>query len=172
MIPIISFVGRHNAGKTTLLTRLVSALSQRGLKIAYVKHAHHDLTINPAQNAEPVLTAGEDSELVFAAGASFVVASSPHLSVQYRRYEAEPNITSVLASVPAGMDLIIVEGYKHEALAKVEVLRREVDPTPMLLPGTAALVSDFPLKAELPVFQAGDIDSLADFILKPSSQDS
>lgn len=155
MIPIISFVGRHNSGKTTVLTRLVTGLSQRGLKIAFIKHAHHLLTFVPPK----------DSEILLEAGADFVVAVSPHLSVQYRRYESEPDITRLIASVPSDIDMIIVEGYKKESLPKIEVVRQDIDPMPMLLPQTLAIVSDFSLDTGLPVFQPNDTQSLIDFVL-------
>ncbi len=156
MIPIISFVGRHNAGKTTVLTKLVAGLSQKDLKIAFIKHAHHVLTFG--------LT--KDSELILEAGADFVVAISPYLGVQYSRYESEPEISHIIASVPPDTDIIIIEGYKKEALPKIEVLRQEIDPVPMLLPQTLALVSDFPLEAGPPVFQAHDTESLVNFVLQ------
>lgn len=154
MTPLISFVGRHNAGKTTLLRQLITCLKQQGLKVAFIKHSHHDLIIPP----------GKDSELALAAGADFVAAVSPHLSIRYQRHEVEPGIDQLLASVPSDIGLIIVEGYKRAALPKVEVLRQSIDPCPMLLPYTVALVSDFPLENPLPVIAADDIPSLARFV--------
>lgn len=156
MMPIISFVGRHNSGKTTVLTKLVTCLSQRGLKIAFIKHAHHILTFAHAKDSESILEAGAD----------FVVASSPHLGVQYRRYETEPDINQIIAAVPANTDIIIVEGYKKESLPKIEVLRQDIDPVPMFLPQTLALVSDFPVEAGVQVFQASDTEGLLKFVLE------
>ncbi len=40
---LIGIVGWKNSGKTTLVERLIPLLSQRGLKVATVKHTHHDL---------------------------------------------------------------------------------------------------------------------------------
>ncbi|MGZ5823753.1 MAG: molybdopterin-guanine dinucleotide biosynthesis protein B [Hyphomicrobium sp.] len=41
--PLIGIVGWKNSGKTTLIERLVAALTQRGLRVATVKHTHHEL---------------------------------------------------------------------------------------------------------------------------------
>ncbi len=154
MVPIISFVGRHNAGKTTVLGKLITLLTQEGFKIAYIKHVHHNLDIFP----------GQDSELALQAGADYVVASSPRLQVQYRRYSEEPSLEELIAAVPADIDLVIVEGFKKEPLPKVEVVRQAIDPVPMLLPRTLALVSDFPLQSELPLIPADDTEALARFV--------
>ncbi len=156
MKPIISFIGRHNAGKTTLLRQLVTCLKRQGLKVAFVKHTHHD----------PIVLAGKDSELVLQSGADFVSAISPLLSIHYQRHKAEPSLEEILASVPADIDLIIVEGFKQEDLPQVEVLRQVIDPVPMLLPRTIALVSDFSLECGLPVIPSDDTEALARFVCR------
>ena len=43
---VVSFVGRSNSGKTTLLARLVEALKERGLKVGVIKHAHHGFDLD------------------------------------------------------------------------------------------------------------------------------
>jgi molybdopterin-guanine dinucleotide biosynthesis protein B len=156
VIPIISFIGRHNSGKTTVLTGVIQHLTSAGYKVAVIKHALHGLNI----------AAHKDSEMFLQAGADFVLANSPSLCIQYRRQAKEPNFELLLRDLPEDVDLIIVEGYKKEALPKIEVLRSEIDPEPMLLPQTLALVSDFTLPADLPVFDRNAIKDIADFILQ------
>lgn len=156
LVPVISFVGRHNSGKTTVLTEVINHLSWLGYKVAVIKHVHHTLHIEPLK----------DSEKLFQAGADFVMASSPGLSIQYRRQDQEPGFLEILDQVPGDMDLIIVEGFKNEALDKIEVLRREIDPDPMCLPGTRAFISDFAIPRELPVFASSQIEDIAGFILE------
>lgn len=39
--PALGFIGRKNSGKTTLLEKVISELTARGLKIATVKHHGH-----------------------------------------------------------------------------------------------------------------------------------
>ena len=86
ILPTISFVGRHNSGKTTILTRVINRLTAAGYKVALIKHTHHDLDIG----------GNKDSELMLKAGAEFVLASSPQLSIQYQRYKQEPDFVTLL----------------------------------------------------------------------------
>lgn len=155
MLPLVSFVGHHNSGKTTILRDVISNLSAAGVRIALIKHAHHTLNIEPYK----------DSEILLQAGADFVIASSPHLSMQYQRHEKAPDFADIVENIPVGIDLIIVEGFKKEALPKIEVLRRETDSEPMLLPQTIALISDFPIQTEIPVFDNNDIKGITRFMI-------
>lgn len=154
MRPVISFIGRHNSGKTTVLTGVIEYLSQAGYKVAVIKHAHHNLDISD-----------KDSELLFQSGADYVCASSPRQVLKYQRQTTEASVHTLLSEVPAGFDLVIVEGYKSEALLKIEVIRKDIDPDPMLLPQTIALVSDFPLTAEIDVFSHQAVVDIAKFLL-------
>lgn len=156
MLPIISFVGRHNSGKTTILNRVIDRLSVAGYKIALIKHAHHDLKI----------AGEEDSEILLRAGAQVVTVSSPQLSIQYRRHNQEPAFMDLLQALPPSMDMLIVEGFKQEPLPKIEVLRQEISAEPMLLPRTMALITDFPLKSEVPVIDHQDTEGIIRFMLK------
>jgi len=156
VIPILSFIGRHNSGKTTVLTGVIQQLTAAGYKVAVIKHAVHGLDIK----------AHKDSEMFLQAGAEFVFANSPSLSIQYRRQEKEPDFDMLLREIPEDVDLIIVEGYKKEALPKIEVVRSEIDREPMLLPQTLALVSDFTLQADLPVFDCNAIKDITGYILQ------
>src|SRR4029079_9626618 len=45
-LPVIGIAGWKKSGKTTLATRLIAEFTQRGLKVATVKHAHHDFQID------------------------------------------------------------------------------------------------------------------------------
>ncbi|HPT70161.1 MAG TPA: molybdopterin-guanine dinucleotide biosynthesis protein B [Syntrophomonas sp.] len=155
MIPVISFIGRHNSGKTTVLSGVIKYLADDGYKVAVIKQAHRHLNID----------VHKDSEMFLQAGAEYVCASSPELILTYRYREDEADIYSLLSEVPEGFDLVIVEGYKNEALPKIEVLRGAIDSEPMLLPQTLALVSDFPLQAEVSVFSSQAVEDIARFIL-------
>lgn len=156
MVPVISFIGRHNSGKTTVLTGVIDNLSSAGYRVAVIKHAHHGLNIE----------AHKDSDLFLQAGANFVLASAPGLSIQYRRQENELELSQIMEQLPADIDLVIVEGFKNEALPKIEVLRSEIDTEAMLLPQTLAMVSDFSLPANIPVFDSKNIAAITCFILR------
>jgi molybdopterin-guanine dinucleotide biosynthesis protein B len=155
MIPVISFIGRHNSGKTTILSGVVKYLTDAGYKVAVIKHAHHHINID----------AHNDSEILLKAGAQYVCASSPGLILQYQRRQDDADVYSLLSQVPENFDLVIVEGFKYEALPKIEVLRKDIDKEPMHLPQTLALVSDFPLQAEIDIFSNHAVGDIGRFIL-------
>lgn len=44
--PMVSIVGRRNSGKTTLLVGLAAELRRRGLRVASLKHSHHEFEMD------------------------------------------------------------------------------------------------------------------------------
>ena len=113
--PVLAVVGWSGSGKTTLLEFLVGALARRGLRVNIVKHSHHDIVLEPPH---------KDSARLRMAGAAEVMIASPYRYAIMRelRGEEEPSLGEQLARLgPA--DLTLVEGYKWEALPKLEVFR-------------------------------------------------
>ena len=43
---IIGLAGWSGSGKTTLVTKVIPVLVKRGLKVATIKHAHHEFDID------------------------------------------------------------------------------------------------------------------------------
>ncbi|MBD0305494.1 MAG: molybdopterin-guanine dinucleotide biosynthesis protein B, partial [Nitrospiraceae bacterium] len=66
-VPILSFVGRSNSGKTTLIERLIPELVVAGYRVATVKHAGHGFDLD---------TEGKDSWRHKRAGAGTVIVVS------------------------------------------------------------------------------------------------
>lgn len=155
MIPVICFVGRHNAGKTTVLVKLLQQLQEMGLEAAIIKHGHHDL--NPDLS---------DSGKLFTAGAKQVILCTPGSSLIYSR-EPERPLEQLLSSISVQVDLILIEGYKESDCPKIEVIRREIDPAPLAVTGVIARVADFAISDEtVPCFQFGQEDRLTQFIVE------
>jgi|ADurb_Cas_03_Slu_FD_contig_31_2517338_length_571_multi_2_in_0_out_0_1 molybdopterin-guanine dinucleotide biosynthesis protein B len=155
IVKIISFIGRHNSGKTTLLRRVIEKLRQTGFKVAVIKHTSHVLD-----------TDGEhDSDLLFSAGAEMVCAVSPALSIHYLRHEREPDLQEILTQIPLTVDLIITEGYKKEAYPKIEVLRQVTGIEFIDAENIIARVSDFTIDDDLPCFNFEEIEELCRFII-------
>lgn len=155
MLPIISFVGKHNSGKTTFLCGVIKELSMLGVRTAVIKHASSDLSISPLN----------DSEKLFNAGARNVYASSPEVSIKYQRYEQEKNLEEICSEVSDGVDLIITEGYKKEPYYKIEVMRKDITSRSMYLDNTIAMVSDFELETDLALFTFRQTREMAEFII-------
>ena len=155
MTPLISLVGRHNSGKTTVLIALLHELKKRNLRAAVIKHSHGYFSFN-----------GEnDSDRLFNTGVEAVYAVSPDITLRYRR-QMEVGLTEYLTEfVEDDLDLILLEGYKQESLPKIEILRQEIDCISMGLEGTLAIVSDFELTTDLVRFLPHEISPLCDFIL-------
>lgn len=113
MTPRFGIVGAKNTGKTTLVCALVSELSERGLRIATVKHAHHALEVDRP---------GTDSHAHRLAGAAevAVVGSSRWAIMHELRNEREPSLDEIVARMSSA-DLILIEGYKGEPHPKIEI---------------------------------------------------
>jgi molybdopterin-guanine dinucleotide biosynthesis protein B len=153
---IISFVGKHNSGKTTLLTGIISRLEQRGIKTAVIKHAHKGLN----------LPGNFDSDRLFTAGASIVYASSPEFSLIYRRNSEEWDIEQIYAQIASDVDLVITEGFKGKDYPKIEVLRQEISTSTLEINNVLARVADFPLEDSVPTFNFEQQEDITAFILE------
>ena len=156
---IIGLAGWSGSGKTTLVTNVIPVLVGRGLKVATVKHAHHDFDTD-----QP----GKDSWLHRQAGASEVaVVSSRRWAIVHELHEEpEPPLADVLAKL-SPVDLVIVEGFKRHSHPKLEVYRAAVG-KPLLHPDDdciVAIATDAPLKeAQVPVLMLDDIESIANVL--------
>jgi molybdopterin-guanine dinucleotide biosynthesis protein B len=135
---ILGVVGWSGSGKTTLLEYLVAQLSGRGLRVNIIKHSHHDVMLEPPH---------KDSARLRKAGAAEVMLASPFRVAIMRelRGAAEPSLAEQVATMSAA-DLTLVEGYKWEAIPKLEVYRPALG-QPALYPNDdqiVAVASDIP----------------------------
>ena len=129
---VLGVIGWSGSGKTTLLEFLVARLAASGLRVNVVKHSHHDIMLEPPH---------KDSARMRAAGAAEVMIASPYRVAIMRelRGAAEPPLAEHLARL-APADLTLVEGYKWEALPKLEVYRPDVGKPPVF-PGDPHIVA-------------------------------
>ena len=141
---ILGVVGWSGSGKTTLLEYLVAQLAAGGARVNVVKHSHHDIMLEPPH---------KDSARLRMAGAAEVMIASPFRTAIMRelRGSAEPVLADHLERLmPA--DLTLVEGYKWEAIPKLEVHRPSLG-QPALYPNDAhilAVASDMARPADVP----------------------
>lgn len=156
---VIGVAGFKNAGKTTLVEKLVTELTARGHRVSTVKHAHHSFDIDHE---------GRDSFRHRKAGAGEVAVVSRHrwAIIHELREEEEPPLADILGKL-APCDLVIVEGYKRDGHDKIEVRNLALDhprlagedPTVVAIAATGAISG-----APVPVFDRDDVSALASFI--------
>ena len=117
---IIGFCGASNSGKTTLVAKVIENLSARGLKVGAVKHhGHPDPIPVPGDNPEKQ----KDSARLAMAGARRVALShSGGIILTAGRPEAHLDPRLIVENYMQGMDVVIVEGYKHAHISKIEVV--------------------------------------------------
>jgi molybdopterin-guanine dinucleotide biosynthesis protein B len=152
--PIFGVTGWKNAGKTTLMERLVAEFVRRGWTVATIKHAHHAADID-----QP----GRDSFRHRAAGATEVaLVTGQRYAIM--REQAEPTLSEVLARL-APADLVLIEGFKRDLHPKIEVRAAESPPMDAATHNIVAVAADRrPPEGDLPWFARDDIAGIADFI--------
>ena len=159
--PVIGIAGWKKSGKTTLVVRLIEEFTRRGLKVASVKHAHHNFQIDDAET---------DSARHRRAGAAQVAVVSAKRWALIRELSGapEPDLADVIAQL-GPCDLVIVEGYKSAAIPKIEARRSAASSRKMLAdgdPNVIAIAADHACDgAGRPVFALDDIAAIADFIV-------
>ncbi|MFT3719796.1 molybdopterin-guanine dinucleotide biosynthesis protein B [Pseudorhodoferax sp.] len=136
---VVGFAGYSGAGKTTLIERLIPLLKARGETVSVIKHAHHGFDID-----QP----GKDSWRHRQAGAQEVIVASSHRLALLREYPAgqAPTAHGLIAELRRGVDWVLVEGFKHEDLPRIEV-RRAGDARPARYPAdpqVRAVATDAP----------------------------
>ncbi len=152
-------------GKTTLLERLVPALTARGLVVSLVKHSHKAIEIDRP---------GKDSYRLREAGCSEVVllGEGRWALMHELRGAPEPPLAYLLGRLQA-CDLVLVEGFKQGDFPKLEVWRPSLE-RPLLWPqwpGIVGIASDAPRPADEPAgslpawLDLHDTAALADFVL-------
>jgi molybdopterin-guanine dinucleotide biosynthesis protein B len=156
-LKLLGFAGWSGAGKTTLIEKLLPALAARGLAVSTIKHTHHSVDLDRP---------GKDTHRHREAGAvEVMLASSARFALL--RETPRPLGLDALALRMAPVDLVLVEGFKTDALPKIEVYRAALG-KPRLWPDTPGIVAvatdefaDGP-----PCVDINDADNLAERIVR------
>ncbi len=176
-LPLLGFAAWSGTGKTTLLEAMLPKLVERGIRVAVIKHAHHNFDIDQE---------GKDSYRLRKAGAGQMLISS-----RYRRAlvtetpEEEATLPQLIAQLDqTQLDLILVEGFKKLDFPKIELHREEIG-KPWLHPDDSNIiavasnvnapntnVSNTNASTELPQLDINDLEQLTDFVVGFATQDS
>ncbi|PSB84474.1 bifunctional molybdopterin-guanine dinucleotide biosynthesis adaptor protein MobB/molybdopterin molybdotransferase MoeA [Photobacterium damselae] len=159
-LPLLGFAAFSGTGKTTLLEAMLPKLVEQGLRVAVIKHAHHNFDIDQE---------GKDSYRLRKAGASQMLISSRFrraLVTETPEVEAElPHLIKQLDQ--SVLDLILVEGFKTVSFPKIELHREEID-KPWLYPDDSniiAVASDSKPETTLPTLDINDLDAITSFVV-------
>ena len=157
---IFGFAGWSGSGKTTLIEAVVPRLTRAGLRVSLVKHAHHAFDVD-----QP----GKDSHRHRMAGCSEVLVSSGVRWALMHELRGAPELSlSDAMNHLSVCDIVLIEGYKREAIPKLEIWRESLG-KPMLHPDDpdiVAIATDTPrrLATPMPIFRLNDVDTIATFI--------
>lgn len=161
--PLIGFVSFSGTGKTTLLEQLIPLLRERGIRIALLKHAHHEFDID---------TPGKDSYRLRKAGASQTMIASAKrwaLITENQTEQNDPQLEELLKQLdPQQFDLLLVEGFKYEPYPKIE-LHREALGKPLLYPDDPHIIAiacdTLQPQADIPVLNINQPEAIRDYII-------
>lgn len=150
---VLAFCGPSGVGKTTLMAGVIAELKARGLRVSVIKHAHKAFDID---------TPGKDTWRHREAGAFEVLIASGHRLAKMREFETEgqPTVHQLVAEM-ADCDWLLVEGFKHADIPKIEVWRAALGEPPLYPdePYIVGIATDAP--AALPVPTARPVFDMA-----------
>lgn len=154
--PVIGFSAYSGTGKTTVMERVIRALTQKGLRVGVVKHDGHDFDIDHP---------GRDSYRHTQAGAQTVAIASAKKTAVIR--QAGSTLEQCLDRIQ-NVDLILVEGFKHAAIPRIGLCRKETgkgfpEPPENYI---AVITDDQELQTGVPRFSFNDTPGVADFIIR------
>ena len=161
---VIGISGFSGSGKTTLVESLIPLLGARGQRISVVKHAHHSFNIDHK---------GKDTWRHREAGAFEVVVASDTRLALMREFEQPRTLTvhQMIAELDDSVDWVIVEGFKHSDLQKVEVWRasqgqraRYVD-DPFIVAIATDSPEQLPVATQRPVLDLNQPEAVVDWML-------
>lgn len=161
MKPVLAIAAWSGTGKTSLLKKLIPALRAQGIRPGLIKHTHHNMDIDKP---------GKDSyELRKAGAAQTMVASAQRWALMTETPEEEVLDLDYLVSRMdhSTLDLVLVEGFKHESVAKILLFRsgagHEIGEL-TLDQHVIAVASDVSLSLSVPVLDLNDVDGVVAFI--------
>ena len=159
--PVVGFAAASGTGKTTLLRGLIPALAARGVRVAVIKHSHHDFDVDkPGKDSYELRKAGAAQTLVMSRQRTAVIIENPD--------GFEPTLTSALDRLdPRSVDVVLVEGFKWERFPKV-LVHRGTGALPQTREDAVAVATDRPgaVEVDVPVLDLNRPDDIAAFIVE------
>ncbi len=151
---ILAISGIKNSGKTTLISRIIPLLRNKGIKVATIKHDGHNFDCDVLNT---------DTYKHFNSGA---VGSAIFSKDKYFIVKNESVTENYLKNHFLEVDLIILEGFKHSQYNKIEVIRKGISTSPICSKeGLLAIASNSIMDYEdIPIYNIDDIQSISNLI--------
>ena len=163
-VPVLGIVAWSGTGKTTLLERLIPELKNIGIRVGAIKHSHHDFEIDKP---------GKDSDRLRKAGAGQIILASKFRTafIIEEDGETEPDLFQQLKRLDVErLDLVLVEGFRQEAIPKIEVYRPALNKPLLYLEddSVVAVASDEQPEQDIvvPILPLNDERAVSEFIAK------
>ena len=158
---ICGIVGWKNSGKTFFARKLISFFTNQKFDVASIKHAHEGFDIDKPNT---------DSFLHRQAGSQQVIISSSKrwAKISELNKSNEKTLCELIDEFNRP-DIIIVEGFKNEKHAKIEIISNDSDPSTHLFPhlkNVIGIVSDSKIETSIKQFSENEIAIIADYILQ------
>ncbi len=157
MAPIVTFIGYHDSGKTTLASQVVGHLKELGYSVGVIKSSNESGVVfdTPGTDTYKHATAGADVVVFVAPDQMVLQGGATDLSLNTLAHRYCPDV-----------DIVIGEGFKHaRRVAKIEVVRNYEQELRNEVHGVVALATDLDLNSEY-IFRLHESRELALFIEK------
>ena len=163
MIPVLAIAAWSGTGKTTLLKKLIPLLCEKGIRPGLIKHTHHNMDVDkPGKDSYELRKAGAAQTIVASAQRWALMTETPD--------EPEIDLAYLVSRMDAStLDLVLVEGFKHEPVAKILLFREGCGHSRDELvvdEYTIAIASDVPLDVGVPVLDLNNSEEISAFIMK------
>ncbi len=157
MPPIITFIGWHDCGKTTLASQVVSHLKERNYSVAVIKSTKETGLMLDRE--------GTDTFSYRQAGADAVTLIAPDQMVM-TTHNPKKRLTLLAHRFFSDVDIVIGEGFKDaRQVAKIEVTRGESELLRDRVTGVIAIATDRKISGDY-IFRLDESREIADFIEK------
>ena len=160
---IVAISGVKNSGKTTLICRLLEIFTEKGLRVAVLKHDGHDFEPDvPGTDTYRQLQAGAYGTVVFSKGKYMLVKQQPQITEK-----------ELLEFFPEA-DLILLEGFKYSNYPKIEIVRKGNSAESVCNPKRLMAIATnldaeereaLSIPEDVPLFELDNAKSIAEFIL-------
>lgn len=160
-LPLLGITAYSGTGKTTLLKKVIPLLRQRNVRVGLIKHTHHNMEVDkPGKDSYELRKAGADQTLVASQERWALMTETPdhpEMDLYYLANRFDPD----------SLDLILVEGFKHETIDKIALFRTEVGkPIDGLIdPYVIAIASNQIIDTHVPQLDINNPEQIADYIV-------